>query len=132
MWASEWAATVALSVVAYRDGRPATVALVAVLGMLPAAIVTPFAATLATTCSWASALSAPRSLGAAAGLLVAGAPSATVYASTALATLAQTLYRPAHSALLPTLWRRRTSSRARTSCAGCWICWATLAGPLAA
>jgi hypothetical protein len=47
MWASEWAATVALSVVAYRDGRPATVALVAVLGMLPAAIVTPFAATLA-------------------------------------------------------------------------------------
>jgi hypothetical protein len=34
-------------VVAYRDGGPAAVALVAVLGMLPAAIVTPFAATLA-------------------------------------------------------------------------------------
>jgi hypothetical protein len=47
MWAAEWGATVAVSVVAHRDGWAGAVALVAVVRMVPAAIVAPFAATLA-------------------------------------------------------------------------------------
>src|SRR4051812_26261602 len=47
MWAAEWAATVAVSVVAYHHGGAEAVALVAVARMLPAAVVAPFAATLA-------------------------------------------------------------------------------------
>src|SRR6187200_2112009 len=47
MWAGEWAATVALGVVAYRDGGAAAVGLVGLLRMVPAAFIAPFAATLA-------------------------------------------------------------------------------------
>jgi MFS family permease len=128
MWASEWAATVALSVVAYRDGGPAAVALVAVLRMLPAAIVAPFAATLADRhCRdhvlVGVGLVRARTLGAAAALLVAGAPSATVYASTALATLRRRCIAPPTRPCCRPCAGRRTRSRARTSCTGCWIRW---------
>jgi hypothetical protein len=71
-------------------------------------------------------------LGAAAALLVAGAPSATVYASTAVATLAQTLYRPAHSALLPTLCRTPDELTSANIVRGLLDSVATLAGPLSA
>jgi hypothetical protein len=137
MWASDWAATVALSVVAYRDGGPAAVALVAVLRTLPASIVAPFAATLADRHRRDHVLAGvglvrATTLGAAAALLVAGAPSATVYASSAVATLAQTLYRPAHSALLPTLCRTPDELTSANVVRGLLDSVATLAGPLAA
>ena len=47
MWSGEWAATVALGVVAFRDGGAAAIGLVGLLRMAPAALVAPFAATIA-------------------------------------------------------------------------------------
>jgi hypothetical protein len=137
MWASEWAVTVAVSVVAYRDGGPAAVALVAVLRMLPAAIVAPFAATLADRhrrdhVLVGVGLVRAVALGAAAALLVAGAPSAAVYASIAVATVAQTLYRPAHSALLPALCRTPDELTSANVVRGLLDSAGTLAGPLGA
>jgi MFS family permease len=134
MWTSEWAATVAVSVVAYRDGGPAAVGLVAVLRMLPAAVIAPFAATLADRYRRDRVLVGvglvrAATLGAAAALLAAGAPSAPVYASIAIATLAQTLYRPAHSALLPALCRTPEEHTSANVVRGLLDSVATLAGP---
>jgi hypothetical protein len=137
MWTSEWATTVAVSVVAYRDGGPAAVGLVAVLRMLPAAVIAPFAATLADRhrrdhVLVGVGLVRAATLGAAATLLAAGAPSAPVYASIAIATLAQTLYRPAHSALLPALCRTLEEHTSANVVRGLLDSVATLAGPLGA
>ena len=46
-WTAEWAFTVALGIVAYRDGGATAVGLVGLLRMVPSAVVAPFAATLA-------------------------------------------------------------------------------------
>jgi len=137
MWASECCATVAVSVVAYRDGGAPAVALVAVVRMLPAALVAPFAATLADRHRRDHVLVGvgfvrATTLGAAAALLAAGAPSAPVYASIAAATMAQTLYRPAHSALLPALCRTPEELTSANVMRGLLDSLATLAGPLGA
>jgi MFS family permease len=137
MWASEWGATVAVSVVAYRDGGAAAVALVAAARMLPAGIVAPFAATLADRHRRDHVLVGvgfvrAATLGAAAGLLVAGAPTAWAYSSIAAATLAQTLYRPAHSALLPALCRTPEELTSANVVRGLLDSVATLVGPLGA
>ena len=42
-WTAEWAFTVALGIVAYRDGGATTVGLVGLLRMVPSAIVAPLA-----------------------------------------------------------------------------------------
>ena len=62
MWAGEWAVMVGLGVVAFRDGGAATVGLVAVLRMVPAALVAPFwrrRPSECVTCSTASTRSSP-------------------------------------------------------------------------
>src|ERR1700743_535695 len=46
VWAGEWAATVAVSVIAFRHGGAAAVGVVAVVRMVPAALVAPVAATV--------------------------------------------------------------------------------------
>jgi MFS family permease len=46
-WTAEWAFTVALGIVAYRDGGATAVGLVGLLRMVPSAIVAPLAAPLA-------------------------------------------------------------------------------------
>jgi Major Facilitator Superfamily len=137
MWASEWAATVAVSVVAYRDGGPAAVGLVAIARMLPGAVVAPVAATLADRHRREHVLVGVgfvrgATLAAAAALLAVGAPSASVYASIAAATLAQTLYRPAHSALLPALCHTPDELTHANVVRGLLDSIATLAGPLGA
>jgi MFS family permease len=137
MWAAEWGATVAVSVVAYRDGGAAAVALVAVARMVPAAIVAPFAATLADRHRREHVLVGvglvrAATLGAAAALLVAGGSNVWVYACVAVATLAQTLYRPAHSALLPGLCRTPGELTSANVVRGLLDSLATLVGPLAA
>jgi Cyclic nucleotide-binding domain/Major Facilitator Superfamily len=137
MWASESAATVAVSVVAYHDGGAPAVALVAVARMLPAALVAPFAATLADRHRRDHVLvgvgfARSATLGPAAALLVAGVPSSSVYASIAVATMAHTLYRPAHSALLPALCRTPDELTSANVVRGLLDSLATLAGPLAA
>src|SRR5215218_8413703 len=137
MWASEWCATVAVSVVAYRDGGAPAVALVTVVRMLPGALVAPFAATLADRHRRDHVLACvglvrAATLAAAAALLLAGAPSAAVYAPIAAATLAQTLYRPAHSALLPALCRTPEELTSANVVRGLLDSVAALAGPLGA
>src|ERR687889_426802 len=46
-WTAEWAFTVALGIVAYRNGGATAVGLVALLRMVPSAVVAPLAAPLA-------------------------------------------------------------------------------------
>src|SRR5947209_4642548 len=108
MWAGECAVMVTLGVVAFRDGGAAAVGVVTALRMVPAALMTPFAATLADAVRrefvlvWIGLVRAV-ALGGAAVLLALGGPTGLVYGLAIVATVAQTLFRPAHSALLPAL-----------------------------
>jgi MFS family permease len=125
-WTAEWAFTVALGIVAYRDGGATAVGLVGLLRMVPSAVVAPFAATLADRGRRERVLvlvSTIRGVATGvAGIVVAlNGPVAIVYGLAVLSTIAATLYRPAHSALLPSLCRTGTSLPARTSYGGCWI-----------
>jgi len=98
MWAGEWAVMVTLGVVAFRDGGAAAVGLVAALRMLPAALLAPFAATLADAVrrervlAWVGAVRAA-TLASAALVLALGGPPAAVYALVVAATIVQTLER---------------------------------------
>jgi MFS family permease len=114
---SEWAFTVALSVVAYRDGGPAAVGVVALVRMVPAAVASPFLTAFADRMRRERVLaviSAVRSvvLGTAAFLVDSGTATFAVYGLAVVATIAFTGFRPAHSALLPSLC---TTTRELTS-----------------
>jgi MFS family permease len=106
----QWGYEVALAVFAYRDGGATTVGLVALVRLLPAAIVAPFAALLGDRFSrkWvmvAADLARVCAMGGAAAAAFAGAPSVVVYALAVVTALASTAFGPAQSALLPTLAR---------------------------
>jgi MFS family permease len=114
---SEWAFTVALSVVAYRDGGPAAVGVVALVRMVPAAVASPFLTAFADRMRrerMLAMISAVRTvaLGAAAFLVDSGTATFAVYGLAVVATIAFTGFRPAHSALLPSLC---TTTRELTS-----------------
>src|SRR5688500_7471937 len=109
-WTAEWAFTVALGIVAYRDGGATAVGLVGLLRMVPSALIAPLVTPLADRGRRERVLigvSTVRGIATgAAGIVVAvGGPVAIVYLLAALSTIAATLYRPAHSALLPSLCR---------------------------
>src|SRR3954468_2128469 len=137
MWAGEWAATVALGVVAFRHAGAAAVGLVGLLRMAPAALLAPFAATIAdrvrreVVLSWVGLIRAV-TLGVAAAVIEADGPVGLVYAALVAATVAQTLYRPAHSALLPTLCVTPTELTSANVVRGLLDSVATLVGPLLA
>jgi len=137
MWAGEWAATVALAVIAFREGGAGAVALVAAARMVPAALLAPFAAVLADRARRELTLAGVGlaravALGAAAAVLAAGAPVVWAYVLIALATVAQTLYRPAHSALLPSVCRTPHELTSANVVRGLLDSLATLLGPLGA
>ena len=137
MWAGEWAVMVGLGVVAFRDGGAAAVGLVAVLRMVPAALLAPFAAALADAVRREHVLAGvgfvrALTLGAAAAVIALDGPVTAVYALAVLATIAQTLYRPAHSALLPSLCRTPAELTSANMTRGLLDSLATLAGPFAA
>jgi Cyclic nucleotide-binding domain/Major Facilitator Superfamily len=137
MWAGEWAVMVALGVVAFRDGGAAAVGVVTAVRMVPAALLAPFAATLADTVrrervlAWIGLIRAA-TLGSAAALLAVGGPAGAVYCLAIVATVAQTLYRPAHSALLPALCASPQQLTSANVVRGMLDSLATLGGPLAA
>jgi MFS family permease len=137
MWTGEWAATVALGVVAFRDGGAAAIGLVGLLRMAPAALVAPFAATIAdrvrreVVLGWVGLVRAI-TLGIAAAVIAADGPTGIVYAALVVATVAQTLYRPAHSALLPTLCVTPKELTSANVVRGLLDSVATLVGPLIA
>ena len=137
MWAGEWAVMVTLGVVAFADGGAAAVGWVAALRMVPAALLAPFAATVADAVRrelvlvWVGMIRA-LTLGAAAAVVAVEGPLIAVYALAVLATIAQTLYRPAHSALLPALCSNPQELTSANLVRGLIDSLATLAGPLLA
>ncbi len=117
MWASESAFMVGLAGVAFRDGGVVAVGLVTGARMAAAALVAPFLATVADRVRRELVLTGvgvvrALTLGAAAAVTAADGPATATYALAVVATIAQTLFRPAHSALLPALC---TSPRQLTS-----------------
>ncbi len=107
-WTGECAFTVGLGVIAFGDGGAATVGLVSLLRMLPPALTSPSLTALADRMrrerllAAVSAIHATAAAGAA-GVMALGGPAVGVYALAVLGTMAFILFRPVHSALLPTL-----------------------------
>jgi hypothetical protein len=128
---------VAIGVVAYGHGGTAAVGLVGLTRMIPAAIVAPFAALVAdrarreSVLAWVGVARA-LSLGVAAGVSAVDGPVVVVYVALVAATVAQTLFRPAHSALLPTLCATPAELTIANVVRGLLDSLATLIGPLVA
>lgn len=107
-WTSEWILTIALAVVAFQDGGTPAVGAVAFLRLLPAAVLSPVGTALAdrfprdSVLRW-TCFGRALALGASAVTLQLGGPTAMVYALAAIATIAFVVFRPAHSALMPSL-----------------------------
>jgi MFS family permease len=107
-WTAEWAFMVALGVVAFRDGGATAVGIVAFARMAPSFVLAPLGTTLADrfprdrVLVWSCMIRAAATA-AAALLLAADGSKVVVYALAVLATAAFTVFRPAHSALLPAL-----------------------------
>ena len=136
-WTAEWAFTVGLGIVAYRDGGATAVGLVGLLRMAPSALVAPLLSPLADKGRRERVLilvSLLRGLftGAAAVVVGAGGPTQIVYALAVLSTIAATLYRPAHSALLPSLCHSGYELASANVVRGLLDAAATLLGPLLA
>jgi MFS family permease len=111
--------------------------MVALLRMVPAAVVAPLAAPFADRGRRERVLtlvSAVRGVVVAVAALVVGAegPPQAVYALAVLSTIAGTLYRPAHSALLPSLCRTGYELASANIVRGLLDSVATLMGPLLA
>jgi MFS family permease len=137
VWAGEWAATVAVSVIAFRHGGAAAVGLVSVVRMVPAALVAPVAATVSDRMRRDRVLAGVAvtravTLALAGLLAAAGDPVALIYVALAAATVAQTLFRPTHSALLPTLCTTPAELTSANVVRGLLDSIATLVGPAAA
>ena len=136
-WTAEWAFTVALGIVAYRHGGAAELGLVGLLRMVPSALCAPLLAPYADRGRRERVLvvvSTVRGLVTAAAALVAalgGAP-VVVYALAVVSTVAATLFRPAHSALLPSLCHTGHELASANVVRGMLDSLATLAGPLLA
>lgn len=136
-WTAEWAFTVALGIVAYRDGGAAALGLVGLLRMLPSAILAPLLSPLADrgrrerVLILVSAVRGVATAGAAVVAVLAGPPM-LIYALAVLSTIAATLYRPAHSALLPSLCRTGYELTSANVVRGLLDSAATLIGPLLA
>ena len=107
-WTAEWAFTVGLGIVAYRDGGATAVGLVGLLRMAPSAIFAPLLSPLADRGRRDRVLilvSVLRGVvtGAVAVIVGVGGPVWIVYALAVVSTVFATLYRPAHSERLPSL-----------------------------
>ena len=136
-WTAEWAFTVGLGIVAYRDGGATAVGLVGVLRMAPSAILAPLLSPLADRGRRERVLilvSVLRGVvtGAVAVVVGVGGPSRIVYGLAVLSTIAATLYRPAHSALLPSLCHTGYELASANVVRGLLDAAATLVGPLLA
>ena len=136
-WTAEWAFTVGLGIVAYRDGGAAAVGLVGLLRMVPSAILAPLLSPLADRGRRERVLILVSTLraaatGAAAVVVGIEGPPEIVYALAVLSTIAATLFRPAHSALLPSLSHTGYELASANVVRGLLDAAATLVGPLLA
>ena len=136
-WTAEWAFTVALGIVAYRDGGAIALGLVGLLRMVPSAILAPLLSPLADrgrrerVLVLVSIVRGAATAAAAVVVAVAG-PPVVIYALAILSTIAATLYRPAHSALLPSLCHSGYELASANVVRGLLDSAATLVGPLLA
>src|SRR5262245_44889336 len=109
-WTADWAFTVVLGVVAFRDGGAAAVGLIGFLRMAPSAVLVPVGTAFADrfrrdrVLLWSCFVRAAATA-AVAFVLAAGGPMVFVYALAVVATGALSVFRPAHQALLPGLCR---------------------------
>jgi hypothetical protein len=136
-WTAEWAFTVALGIVAYRDGGATTVGLMSLLRTVPSAVVAPLAAPLADRGRRERVLVLVSTfrgatIGAVGVVVAIDGPVLIVYVLSALATVVATLYLPAHSALLPSLCRTGHELTSANVVRGFLDSVATLLGPLLA
>lgn len=136
-WTSEWALTIGLAVLAFRDGGTAAVGLVAVLRLLPGAIFGPFLAAIADRVRREKAivvigLVRGASLGLMAAVPALGLPTPVAYAFAVIATIAGTPFRAAHSALLPSLCRTPGELTSANAVRGMLDSLSMLVGPLIA
>src|SRR5262245_4536815 len=135
--AGEWAVLVGLSALAYADGGLAAVGIAGAAYVLPAAAVSPWAATLADRYPRARVLASIHALWAAEllalGLLAAlHLPLLAVYAVVALGSAVAAPFRPAASALVPQLVERPEDLTTANAAFGAMEAIATLLGPVAA
>src|SRR5829696_8381290 len=136
-WTAEWAFTVALGIVAYRDGGATALGLVGLLRMAPAALLAPLLSPLADRGRRERVLIVVSTLrgvatAAAAGVVALSGPPVAVYGLAVLSTIAATLFRPAHSALLPSLCQTGHELASANVVRGLLDSAATLVGPLLA
>src|SRR5215207_8737120 len=137
MWASETAFVVGLAVVAFRDGGVVAVGIVTGARMAAAALLAPLLATVADRVRREGVLACvglvrAAALGGAAVVTAAGGPIAATYGLAVVATVAQALFRPAHSALLPVLCTSPRQLTSANAVRGLLDSLATLGGPAAA
>ncbi|MET0724920.1 MAG: MFS transporter [Leifsonia sp.] len=136
-WTAEWAFTVGLGIFAYRDGGALALGLVGLLRMVPSAILAPLLSPIADrgrrerVLIFVSIVRGAATAAAAAVVALAGSAVA-VYALAVLSTIAATLYRPAHSALLPSLCHTGHELASANMVRGLLDSAATLVGPLLA
>src|SRR4051794_18533096 len=134
MWAGECAFMVALGVVAFREGGVTAVGAVTAARMASAALLAPFLATMADRVRREGVLACvggvrAAMLGCAAAVTAGGGPAAATYGFAVVATVAMTLYRPAHSALLPALAKSPQELARANAVRGMLDSLATLGGP---
>jgi MFS family permease len=137
VYTSEWALTVALGVVAFRDGGATAVGIVALIRMLPSALIAPFATAVADRVRrdrvliWIGVLRAA-AMGTAAVVMAVDLSAVFVYLLAVIATIPFTAFRPAHSALLPALCETPKELTAANASRGLLDSASALIGPLLA
>jgi MFS family permease len=134
---AEYGVWTAILVYAYTRGGTTTAGLIAVLQLLPAAVVAPLAAAVTDRRGGAFALALGYALqavamGATGALILAGAPPAIVYAAAVVAASAVTLSRPAQASLLASLVEHADELTAATAVSGWMESVSALAGPASA
>lgn len=122
---------------AFREGGVAAVGIVTAARMAAAALLSPWLATVADRVRRERVLTCvgvvrAATLGGAAAVTAGGGPIAVTYGLAVIATVAQVLYRPAHSALLPALCKSPEQLTRANAVRGLLDSSATLGGPAVA
>jgi MFS family permease len=125
---AEYAVWTAILVYAYTRGGTTTAGLIAVLQLLPAAVVAPLAAAVTDWRGGEFALALgyvlqAASMGVTGALILVGAAPAVVYAAAVVAASAVTLTRPAQASLLDRRARTRVRRLRPTTLRRTMACW---------
>jgi MFS family permease len=136
-WTAEWAVTVAVGTLAFEHGGATAVGIVGLARMLPAALLAPSAAVVVDRFRRERVLAGvglirTTSLAGAAAALGSLSSPVLAYALVAIETVAHTLYRPAHSALLPSICTTATQLTSANVVRGLLDSASALIGPLLA